>query len=215
MKDIFIYQQSMNELEGLLGPSGSYWKSFKDVGLLGTFIDNHDNPRFLNYFSSSVASSLSSISSSNTKAYTLYKNALVLTLFTSGIPIIYYGSEQGYHGGADPNNRESLWPNYDMNSEFYSFLSSYVNVRKQQKVWNFSQVQRYSSNDFYSFSRGNVLICLTNSGTTTISHTLTYLPYSNDQVVCNAVNSNDCLTVKNNSLPITLESGLPKVYLPK
>jgi alpha-amylase len=206
MKDIFIYQQSMNELEGLLGSDGSYWKQFKDVNLLGTFIDNHDNPRFLNYFSSS---------SSNITAYTLYKNALVLTLFTAGIPIIYYGSEQGYHGGADPNNRESLWPNYDMNSELYSFLSSYVAVRKQQKVWNFSQIQRFSSNDFYSFSRGNILICLTNSGSKTVSHTLTYLPYSNGQVICNVVNSNDCLTVTNNSLTITLDTGLPKVYVPK
>jgi hypothetical protein len=102
-----------------------------------------------------------------------------------------------------------------MNSELYSFLSSYVAVRKQQKVWNFSQIQRFSSNDFYSFSRGNILICLTNSGSKTVSHTLTYLPYSNGQVICNVVNSNDCLTVTNNSLTITLDTGLPKVYVPK
>lgn len=55
----------------------------------GTFIDNHDNSRFL--FSQS--------------SYTLYKNAIAMTLFTQGIPIIYYGTEQGYNGGDDPKNR--------------------------------------------------------------------------------------------------------------
>lgn len=32
-----------------------------------------------------------------------------------GIPIVYYGTEQGYSGGNDPANRESLWPNYNVN----------------------------------------------------------------------------------------------------
>jgi alpha-amylase len=88
LTNVFAYQQSMYQLESLLGPSGSYWKAFRDVNLLGTFVDNHDNPRFLYY-------------NHNTN---LYKNALVLSLFTMGIPIVYYGAEQGYAGGADPNN---------------------------------------------------------------------------------------------------------------
>jgi len=27
---------------------------------------------------------------------------------TSGIPIVYYGQEQGIHGNSDPYNREAL-----------------------------------------------------------------------------------------------------------
>jgi alpha-amylase len=30
-------------------------------------------------------------------------------LFGKGIPIVYYGTEQGYAGGYDPDNRETLW----------------------------------------------------------------------------------------------------------
>lgn len=199
MLDVFAYQKSMNGLESLLGPSGSYWSAFRDVSLLGTFIDNHDNPRFLYYQSNTV----------------LYKNALVFTLFTTGIPIIYYGSEQAYSGGYDPNNRESLWPNYNTNHDLYQFIASHVKVRKQQKVWNSSQVQRYSTTNFYSFSRGDVLVCVTNSGGSTVSYRLTYLPWSNGQVVCNALNSNDCLTVTDSAVTVTLDSGLPKIYIPK
>jgi alpha-amylase len=57
-----------------------YQNSIQNTGLLGTFIDNHDNARFLN-----VQSDLK-----------LYQNAIVYTLMSEGIPIIYYGTEQGY-----------------------------------------------------------------------------------------------------------------------
>ena len=50
---------------------------FPDVDMLGNFIDNHDNPRFL----------------SLTPNQTLFEQALAFTTFSQGIPIIYYGSE--------------------------------------------------------------------------------------------------------------------------
>lgn len=71
MLDVFAHQKSMRQFEGLIGPSGSYYSMFKNVDYLGTFIDNHDNARFL-YSQSS---------------WVLYKNALTMTLFNFGIPI--------------------------------------------------------------------------------------------------------------------------------
>lgn len=198
MRDVFGSKQSMRQLESLLGPDGTYYQKFKDVNLLGTFIDNHDNPRFLNSQSS----------------WTLYKNALAMTLFTSGIPIIYYGSEQGYSGGADPANRESMWPNYNTNSELYVFIKTLVETRKTHKIYASSQVQRYATDNFYAFSRGDVLTCLTNSGGSTVSYTITYLPYAIGEVVCNVLVAGDCATVTSSGLTVTLTSGLPKVYVP-
>ena len=70
-------------------------------------MDNHDNARFLNVQSD----------------YQLYKNALVYTLYSTGIPIVYYGTEQGFNGGTDPNNREPLWPtNYNNSTELYQVI---------------------------------------------------------------------------------------------
>jgi alpha-amylase len=188
-------------LESLVGPSGSYAK-FKNVNLLGTFIDNHDNSRFLHLQSN----------------WNLYKNALAMTLLTTGIPIVYYGSEQGYNGGTDPANRESLWPNYNTNHDLYQFIKSVVSVRKGQQVWKSTQVQRYTATNFYAFSRGNTLVCLTNSGGASVTYTVTYLPYSVGTVVCNALASNpssDCLSVTSSGITVTLSGGLPKVYVPK
>lgn len=197
MLDVFARQQSMNQLEALLGPTGSYAAKFKSVSLLGTFADNHDNARFL-YVNNN---------------WNLYKNALALSLYTTGIPIVYYGSEQGYKGGNDPANRESLWPNYNTNHELYRFLASLVSARKSLKVYAESQIQRYAASNFYAFTRGTTLICLTNSGGSSVTYTLTYLPYSQGNRVCNVQDSSDCLTVNQGpSLTVTLTNGLPKVY---
>lgn len=80
--------------------------SFKDTSVLGTFIDNHDNSRFLNL----------------NPSVTLLKSAVTYSLFGVGIPIIYYGTEQAYHGGNDPENREPLWTNMNTNSEMYKYI---------------------------------------------------------------------------------------------
>jgi alpha-amylase len=201
MIDVFSSQKSMSEFESLIGPSGSYFSKFKNVDYLGTFVDNHDNARFL-YTQSSVV---------------LYKNALVMTLFNFGIPIIYYGSEQGYSGGDDPQNRESLWPNYDTSSDLYEFISLLVSTRKAEEVWADSQTQRYASQDFYSFSRGNTLICLTNTGGTEVTVTLAYLPaaYVTGATVCNVLSTakTDCAVISGGKLTVTMTGGLPKVYV--
>ena len=70
-----------------------YQAKIADPYAMGTFIDNHDNERWLYVNGDHV----------------YYKSALVYVLYGTGIPIIYYGTEQGYAGGDDPNNREPLW----------------------------------------------------------------------------------------------------------
>ena len=199
MMNVFAHQQSMNQIEGVLGPSGSYATKFKNVNYLGTFIDNHDQARFLH----------------TKNNWALYKNALAMTLFTTGIPIVYYGTEQAFAGGDDPANRESLWPSYNTDHELYQYLKTLVSVRKAQKVYSQAQIQRYASSNFYSFSRGMTLVCLTNSGGSTVTTTVSYLPFAAGTTVCNALIANDCATVTSTGLTVTLTNGVPKVYVPK
>lgn len=111
IKDVYNYQHSMYELRTTLNNEK---QAFHDMDALGVFVDNHDNPRFL----------------SLSYSFTLLKNALSFALFSQGLPIIYYGTEQGFAGGADPNNRETLWTNMNPNHELYQFISTLVSVRK-------------------------------------------------------------------------------------
>ena len=90
----------MNQLQDMNKRQGS----FPDITLLGEFIDL-DNPRFLN----------------KTNDYTLLIKALTFIIFQEGIPIIYYGIEQGFASGGDPHNRGSLFGHFDTNHILYKF----------------------------------------------------------------------------------------------
>ncbi|KAG9089404.1 hypothetical protein FS749_001360 [Ceratobasidium sp. UAMH 11750] len=66
---------------------------FKNGGIsTGAFLENHDQPRFQSW----------------TTDLSLTKNAMAYTFVTDGIPILYYGQEQGYTGGNEPASREAL-----------------------------------------------------------------------------------------------------------
>ncbi|MEI6083795.1 MAG: alpha-amylase family glycosyl hydrolase [Verrucomicrobiota bacterium] len=60
---------------------------------LVTFLDNHDQRRFLN------------INSSTNRL-----NVALTFLYTArGVPCLYYGTEQAFNGGGDPDNREDMF----------------------------------------------------------------------------------------------------------
>ncbi|CDW84776.1 alpha catalytic domain containing protein [Stylonychia lemnae] len=195
MKNVFNYKQSMYQIRTTLNGEKN---AFHDMDALGVFVDNHDNPRFL----------------SMTYSIPLFKSALTFALFAQGIPIVYYGSEQGYAGGADPNNRETLWNTMNPNSELYKYLQTVVSVRKSHQVWKEQHVERYVNDKFYAFSRGQVLVALTNDDQGTQSILVSYHPFSAGQTVCNKLKQNDCTQVGNNGVQITLQGGEAKIYVP-
>ena len=82
----------------------------------------------------------------------------MFSIFAQGIPVIYYGTEQGFTGGHDPANRESLWPHYNTDHWLYIYISTIVKFRVQQgeKLYEAKQVERYVDEHFFAFSRGKV-----------------------------------------------------------
>jgi alpha-amylase len=122
--------------------------AFTDVDALGVFVDNHDNARFLcnhPYQNAQLAA------------------ATVFSLTTRGIPFVYYGTEQYYSGCSDPENRESLWNDMNTDSDLYLTIQRVNQQRKSQQIWNEQWVDRYHSQNFFAFSRGEFLVALTNS----------------------------------------------------
>jgi len=199
LRNVFASQGSMNQLQDV---NNNYNDDIPDVGLLGTFVDNHDNTRFLN----------------QQQDLQLYKNALVYALMCEGIPIVYYGTEQEFRGGNDPNNREPLWPtNYNQSSEIYQFLAKVIGFRKKAQVWQNPQIQRYADENFYAFTRGTTFVAMTNGGSNQdhVQVTITYHPYSNGQKLCNLFfPTTDCFKVANNQFDVYLEKGECKIYYP-
>ena len=77
-------------------------------------MDNHDNPRFLHF----------------NPSHTGLKNELAFVIMGDWIPIVYYGTEQGFDGGEDPNNRESLWPYMSTENPLYIFIQTLTKFRR-------------------------------------------------------------------------------------
>lgn len=132
-----------------------------------------------------------------------------------GIPILYYGSEQGFSGGSDPKNREPLWNNFNQNHELYLFIQKILGARGKTEWYKYEQIQRYSDQQFYAFSRGTSLFLSTNQKNQVVK-TITYHPYKNGDVICNIFwYDSDCITVQNGQFTVYLTNGESKIYVIK
>jgi alpha-amylase len=199
LRHVFMSQQSMYQLQT---STQQYKQQFRDVGLLASFVDNHDNARFLHAQSDRV----------------LYRNALAYVLLAQGIPIVYYGTEQGFSGGNDPFCREPLWPTRfsTANAPLAHFLQQTVALRKKLQLFNATQTQRYADDSFYAFSRGTaVLVCTTNVGAhgAVQTRTLSFEPFADGTKLVNLYNASDVVHVSaSHGVTVTLVNGEPKVY---
>ncbi|KAI1420845.1 glycoside hydrolase superfamily [Xylaria sp. FL1777] len=146
-----FYQQTGSS-QDMVDMHNQISSSFPDPAALGTFLDNHDNPRWL-----SVKNDLS-----------LLKNALAYVILSRGIPIVYYGTEQAYAGGADPANREDLWRSgFNTDSELYQAISQLSAARKSAGgLAADDQTHLYVNDTAYAWSRagGDLVVLTTNSG---------------------------------------------------
>jgi glycosidase len=95
---------------------------------LVTFLDNHDQPRFL------------SKDQAHNDVQRL-KSALVFLLTGRGIPCLYYGTEQGFNGGTDPADREDMFAgqykdgpggvdSFDMTHPLFQWVARLNNYRR-------------------------------------------------------------------------------------
>jgi alpha-amylase len=90
--------------------------------VLVNFLDNHDLPRFL--FELDDPDRLDP--------------ALIYLYTWDGIPCLYYGTEQHFHGGVDPKNREDMWRGnpdeglapWSTDGATYAFVKRLIEVRK-------------------------------------------------------------------------------------
>jgi alpha-amylase len=72
-----------------------------------------------------------------------------------GIPTIYYGTEIGLQGGADPDNRRDMpWDN--RNSDLRNYLKNLISIRKSNPVlYTGKQLEMWQDENVFSFLRTN------------------------------------------------------------
>jgi glycosidase len=119
---------------------------------LVTFLDNHDQPRFL------------SIKGATTDRL---KVALAFLYTTRGVPCLYYGTEQAFDGAKDPWDREdmfagqfergpSLGDNFNMTHPLYQFVARLNNFRRL-----YPALQTGTQSNLWSITNGPGLFAYT------------------------------------------------------
>jgi len=194
LRDSFQEGKSMSVIQEYYNDAVVTWP---DISVLGNFVNNHDNPRFLS-------------NSTNVQAF---KAALAFTISSVGIPMVYYGDEQAFKGGMDPANREALWTDMNADSDIYGFLRTLNKFRKESEFYVQDQIQRHSDDSFYSFTRGQYFFSFTNS-LEQQSRMIDSHSYPEGTVLCNIFDSNDCVKVENNEFRVVLNNGEVKIWAP-
>eukprot|EP01061_Rhynchopus_euleeides_P038102 TRINITY_DN65512_c0_g1_i1.p1 TRINITY_DN65512_c0_g1~~TRINITY_DN65512_c0_g1_i1.p1 ORF type:complete len:506 (+),score=247.50 TRINITY_DN65512_c0_g1_i1:59-1519(+) len=204
LRDVFKNGDSMMTMKWRLA---EYKRKIPDVSVLGNFLDNHDQERFLH----------------SQKDRAMLKNALMFVLLGEGIPVVYYGTEQEFDGGHDPHNREVMWlSGWSTTSPTYNLIKAVNALRKSNtEAATAPAVERYVADDIYAFTRADVLVLTTNVGTKglTVKHNITSLPecYTAGKELCNILDAADCVLLEadcqgNIHFPAVLEKGEPKVF---
>lgn len=119
---VIKYGAPTKSIEDLWGRKSNYGQKPQPGGvgvapakMLVNFVDNHDVPRF-------------QAGQNDDRRLRL---ALAFIMCAEGAPCIYYGTEQGFHGGGDPANRERLWDSgYDVTHPLFQWISTLAGIRK-------------------------------------------------------------------------------------
>lgn len=131
--------------------------AFSDANALTNFLDNHDQPRLASREGDDVVRD---------------KNAVTFLMFTSGIPIVYYGFEQRFNGGGDPVNRETMWTSgYNTNATLYQYISKLHQIRDTAST-AVGKASYFSSNvgvlgtspEYMALQRGPLVVVVSNVG---------------------------------------------------
>ena len=104
-KDVFAYDKGTDNLQDLFGHDTMYQDHNSDASLLMNFVSNHDVGRLAYTLDQSLPNA------SEEEKLKRFNLSNALMYFARGVPVIYYGDEQGFTGdGGDRGAREDMMP---------------------------------------------------------------------------------------------------------
>jgi len=99
-------------------------------------------------------------------------------------------------------------------ADIYKMTAKVNWFRKSTKSYDSDFAEKYVTDSFYAFSRGDMLVALTNSHDQQ-QIAIPNTPWSDGTTVCNIFNDSDCQTISNKTINVTLDNGENKIYVPK
>ncbi|GBE87192.1 Alpha-amylase A type-3 [Sparassis crispa] len=201
------FQSTSGNLSALAETVQAAQGSYKDGQFVtGSFLENHDQPRF----------------QSLTQDQALVKNAMTWPFVQDGIPILYYGQEQGYTGGADPANREALWLSgyVEDNKPLLTHVKTLNAVRKMAAAANSSfltTAAKFSSTtSTLAVSKPPLLTLLTNGGnSSTPTWTVSDTGFKPNEQLVEVLSCSLLSADKKGGVSVHGSGGMPQVIMPR
>ncbi|CAD0045401.1 unnamed protein product [Aureobasidium pullulans] len=204
------FSSTSGSMSGFVKQLNGMKSQCKDTTVLGSFSENHDQPRF-----ASLTSDMS-----------LAKNIIASTIMGDGIPIIYEGQEQHFSGAQDPYNREAVWlSGYNTDAPLYTFTASANQIRNHALYvdgdWlTYQNWVIYSDSANVAMRKGydgyQTVTVLTNKGASSSNYTLsvTNTGYVNGTEVVDVLSCEALTAGQSGTLTVPMSQGLPKIYYP-
>lgn len=177
---------------------------FKDPTLLGNFIENQDIPRWANL---------------SVDPQSLY-NVMVFNFMTDGIPIVYYGQEQGFSGNSDPYNREAMWPSKYANTTTYQLmttLNQFRNFLVNNTQWATTPTKVLTTSPYgIATLKGDCVSIMTNIGSPPQNVSIpAYTPYLASTSLTNVLTCQEWTVGSNGTVNVQYSlGGVPVVLYP-
>lgn len=182
-----------------------------DTSLYGSFLENHDQPRF-----PSLTSDLAQA-----------KNAIAFTMLKDGIPIVYQNQEQHCDGGAVPADREAIWlSGYPTSATLYGWIATLNEVRstaiaQDSSYLTYQAYPVYTDSNNIAMRKGSdgyqVVGLFTNtgsSGSPSVTLTASMTGFTAGEAVVDVMSCTTFTTDSDGSLYVTLSGGVPRVFYP-
>ncbi|MHC4242088.1 MAG: alpha-amylase family glycosyl hydrolase, partial [Planctomycetota bacterium] len=240
VKKTFIYNQSMTSIakprlsqyepRGILDND----KLYTNANRLVTLLDNHDlSKRFMTETLDRWGHW------DRLRANKILKLSLSFLFTTRGIPQIYYGTEIGMEGYADPDNRRDMrWEifgndstpleQYKYEKDIFDHMKKLIDIRRQNEAVRYGYLFTLFADHFvYCYMRefkGNTIIVAINNGFENMPSPLTVEIGKNanipqrikdnlkDKTFLNLLDSADTVTVENGSLNIQVHGKEAKIF---
>ncbi|KAG8904709.1 hypothetical protein FRB99_001295 [Tulasnella sp. 403] len=208
LQDAFVLPGKAN-MSSLVDEFDQARKAFKDVGVLGNFLENQDLPRWKNQ---------------SIDVQTMFQ-ALTFSFMSDGIPIVYYGQEQGFSGNHDPANREPLWPSGYTQTDTVNFITMLNKLRNRlietsDWVTEPAEIISYTNSTLF-LAKGFVVSVLTNIGSPprNMSANMVGSGFAPGQVMIDTVTCQQLIIGSQGSINIDYSKGgrasilIPEYYL--
>jgi len=205
---INAFKSTIGSMSNLAQKIGETRSACNDISLLGSFSENHDNPRF----------------PSQNHDIAQASNVITYTMVADGIPILYQGQEQHYDsrgGSNDPYNREALWfSGYNTEAELYKLVTN-LNKARKNAIRNDPSFVTTPANVVYTdtttiaVKKGKLLTVLSNKGASGDSYTQAIRSYyQSGSSVTELLSCTKFTSDENSNINVPMSGGMPRIFYP-